>query len=219
MGHVVSRAFTRRHDGDFHIGGDVDHLERIRAEVIDLPWTWLRQVHGSQVVVVSEPGASAGATADAAVTAEAGAVLAVHTADCVPVLLFDAAAGVIGAAHAGWRGLVDGVLEATVAAMAELGATQVRAEVGPHIRARCYEFGTAELDQVAARYGPDIISTTAWGAPALDMTAGVGTALAAVGVPTIDVGGCTACESDAFFSHRARGDAGRMAGAIWLGPS
>ena len=210
-------AFTTREHGDFHVGGDPDDLERQRRGVFDAPWTWLRQVHGARVVTVTEPGEHAGAEADAAVTAVPGAVLAIHTADCVPVMLHDREAAVLGAAHVGWRGLVGGVLEATVEAMERIGATDIRAEAGPHIRARCYEFGTAELDEVAARYGDAVRSRSAWGTPALDLLAGIRAALGGRAVD--DLGGCTACEPQRYFSHRARADTGRHAAAGQLGTS
>ncbi|MFP5321653.1 MAG: polyphenol oxidase family protein [Acidimicrobiia bacterium] len=211
---MARTAFTTRHDGDLRIGGDPAELEERRRAVADAPWTWLRQVHGARVVTVTRPGEHAGTEADAAVTTVPGAVLAVHTADCVPVLL--EAEGAVGAAHAGWRGLVGGVLEGTVDALRSLGAGAVTAHVGPHIRARCYEFGAAELDQVAARYGDAVRVETAWGTPALDLAAGVRAALEPLDVAVVDHGGCTACEPDRCFSHRARADQGRHAAAIWL---
>lgn len=122
----------------------------------------------------------------------------------------------VGVAHAGWRGLVAGVLEATVSAMVDLGATTITADVGAHIRARCYEFSPAELDVVAGRYGDRVRSTTAWGAPALDVTEAVRAALEGVGVPVTDAGGCTACEPRRYFSHRARGDRGRHVSVVAL---
>jgi len=215
VGRPAAIRFTRRDDGDLRIDADPAALDERRRRVAPGPWTWLRQVHGADVVVVTTPGQHAGAKADAAVTAVPGAVLAVHTADCVPVLLDGD--GVVGAAHAGWRGLLGGVLERTVAALRDLGATAVTAHVGPHIRARCYEFGAPALDEVAARLGDGVRAETAWGTPALDLAAGVRAALDPLGVGVVDHGGCTACEPDGLFSHRARGDAGRQAGTIVLG--
>jgi len=214
LGRSAAIRFSRRVDGDLRIDGDPAALAAARQRLAPGAWTWLRQVHGAEVVVVREPGEHAGAEADAAVTAVPGAVLAVHTADCVPVLLDGGAA--VGAAHAGWRGLVGGVLERTVAALHDLGATEVTAHVGPHIRPRCYEFGAAELDEVAARYGDAVRAETAWGTPALDLAAGVRAALAPLGVDVVDHGGCTACEPEALRSHRARGDVGRQAATIVL---
>jgi YfiH family protein len=206
---------TTRLDGDLAVGLDRDLLARRRAAVVDRPWTWLHQVHGADVVVVEHPGQHAGAVADAAVTAVPGAVLSVTTADCVPVVLVGD--GALGVAHAGWRGLVAGVVGATAAAMAELGAPPVRAVVGPSIRAGCYEFGAADLDVVAARWGEEVRATTRDGRPALDVTAGVRAALAEVGVLDVgDDGACTACEPERYWSYRARGEAGRVATVAWL---
>ena len=208
--------FTGAAEGDLSVAGHVepDVLAERRRAVVDVPWTWLRQVHGAGVVVVDRPGAGAGAEADAAVTAIAGAALAVHTADCAPVALASPE-GVLGAAHAGWRGLVAGVLEGTVAAMRGLGATDIVAVVGPCIRAGCYEFGVDDLDLVADRLGPAVRGVTSTGAPALDVPAGVRSALRSIGVVDVrDAGVCTAC-STGHFSHRARGDVARQAMVVW----
>ena len=214
MPRPVRSSFSERADGDLRIDADPGALRDRRQAIAPGEWTWLRQVHGATVVTVTQPGGHAGAEADAAVTAVPGAVLAVHTADCAPVLLASADGAVVGAAHAGWRGVVAGVLEHTVEEMVRLGGTGLRARVGPHIRARCYEFGTDELDRVAARCGDAVRSTTGWGTPALDVTAAVRASLAALDVELTDAGGCTACEPDRLWSHRARGDRGRMAATI-----
>ena len=211
--------FSRRADGDFRVDGDPGVLERRRVSHQLGAWTWLRQVHGTRVVTVDHPGEHAGEEADGAVTAVPDAVLAVHTADCAAVMLHSRPAGVIGAVHVGWRGLVGGILGTALQAMADLGADRVAATVGPHIRARCYEFGADDLDAVAARCGADVRATTAWGTPALDVLAGIRTALDSAPLPVVGVvdhGGCTACEPDAYFSHRARGDRGRMAATMVL---
>jgi copper oxidase (laccase) domain-containing protein len=135
------------------------------------------------------------------------AKLAVRTADCVPlVLVGDESIGVV---HAGWRGLALGVIQATVAAMGDVHT----AHVGPHIRAGCYEFGDDDLDDVARILGDSIRATTTWGAPALDLTAGVRAALG--NVTLVDAGACTAC-SDLYFSWRARKDEARFATIAWM---
>jgi YfiH family protein len=175
-------------------------------------------VHGTAVVVVESPGDRAGAEADAAVTAVPGACLAVQTADCAPVLLASADGGVIGAAHAGWRGLYDGVLEATVAAMAVLGAEGISARLGPCISPAAYEFGEAELTTLALRFGPDVVSATAGGSPAFDLRAGVRQALRDVGVPLDESAvACTATEPG-WFSWRGRRDTARQASVTWIEP-
>ena len=212
-------AFTGRAEGDMGHGGvrvtavRPDVAERRRA-VVDLPWTWLRQVHGTGVVRVTEPGGEAGARADAAVSDRAGCALAVLTADCAPVALASPE-GVIGVAHAGWRGVVAGVLETTVAEMRTLGATRLFAVIGPCVRPECYEFGAAELDDVAAVLGEGVRATTGHGRPALDLAAAVHAALAGAGVDDVeDVGTCTAC-SPHHFSWRARKEQQRQAAVIW----
>ncbi len=174
-----------------------------------MPWTWLHQVHGADVVVVEEPGAHAGARADAAITTTGGAVLSVTVADCAPVaLLGDGAVGVV---HAGWRGLVAGVLAAAVEALARVGAGPLRAVVGPCIAPSCYEFGTDDLDALVAALGPAVAASTREGEPALDLVAGVRAGLAAAGVEQCEVlRVCTACSSE-HWSHRGSGTTSRQA--------
>jgi len=208
---------TTRADGDLAVTGAEPGLTARRRAVVDLPWTWLTQVHGAEVVTVTRPGEHAGTAADAAVTAVAGAALAVTTADCVPVVLVGREDGAVGVAHAGWKGLLGGVVGAAAEAMAALGHPPVRAVIGPCIRAERYEFGPADLDAVAARWGDEVRSTTAAGTPALDVVAGVRRALAEVGVTDVaDEGTCTAADAERFWSFRARGEAGRIATVAWL---
>jgi YfiH family protein len=216
----ASVRFTTTVDGDLAIGADPDALAARRQRIAPHPWTWLRQVHGAEVVVVTRPGEHAGAEADAAVTTVSGAVLAVQTADCVPLWLLGGggeAPMTIGVVHAGWRGLAAGVIERTAAAMAAIGSPPSTVRCGPHIRARCYEFGAADLDEVVAACGEEVRGTTAWGTPALDLTTGVRAACERLGVRLMDEGTCTAC-SPVHFSHRARGDAGRQAVVAWIEP-
>jgi YfiH family protein len=179
------------------------------------PWTRLRQVHGARVVVVEEPGGCSGQEADAAVTQVPGAHLAVFTADCAPVA-FASDEGVIGVAHAGWRGLADGVLERTADAMRALGATAIVAALGPCIHPECYEFGAADLDAVAARLGDGVRAQTSDGAPALDLPAGVRAALDRAGVALVhEDPACTAC-SPHHFSWLAGRDDARQAMVVWI---
>ena len=213
--------FTDRADGDMGHGGAFVHevsprVAARRRAVLDRPWTWLRQVHGDTVVTVGSPGQGAGARADAAVSAHPGCALAVLTADCAPVALA-APEGVIGAAHAGWAGLVAGVLERTVEAMAALGASEVAAVVGPCIEARCYEFGAGDLERVAAAVGPEVRARTSDGRPALDLVAGVRAALARAGVRQVEhLAMCTACTpGPGYWSWRARREQQRQAVVVW----
>ena len=216
---AASVRFTGRDQGDMGHGGryvaEVDpKVTARRRAVVDRPWTWLRQTHGADVVDVRAPGDGAGARADAAVSSEAGCVLAVLAADCAPVALASPE-GVIAVAHAGWMGLQAGVLERTVERMRDLGATDVRAILGPCIRAACYEFGAEHLDRLARRLGDGVRAVTSTGTPALDLAAGVRSALAASGVADVDdVERCTACDPG-YFSWRARREMQRHAVVVW----
>lgn len=185
-------------------------------ELIDL-----RQVHGARVYVVEEPiepdSPDGRPSADAVVTAGSGLTLVVRAADCVPVLLADPVARVIGAAHSGRLGLVAGIVPATVSRMRDLGAATITAWVGPHICGSCYEVPTSMQEEVGA-LAPESVSATSWGTPALDIGAGVRAQLAALDVAVHDRSRCT-FESDDLYSYRRDGvSAGRLAGLIRLRP-
>jgi polyphenol oxidase len=210
------------------------------------PWALARQVHSATILRVdpgppgqgpreATPGrAEAGrlgqgppegkpvvGEADGLVTAGPGVVLVVLTADCAPVLLADPGAGVVGAVHAGWRGLAAGVVEAGIAAMAELGADPGACTglVGPAVGGCCYEVGPDVRDAVGARY-PAALATTRDGRPALDPAAGAAQALQRAGIGRVRVAGeCTIDLEERFFSHRRdHGRTGRQAGLIALAP-
>ncbi|MFN7148215.1 MAG: polyphenol oxidase family protein [Microthrixaceae bacterium] len=216
---VVHTRFTSRVQGDLAVDLPPDALQARRAAIAPTPWTWLRQVHGADVVVVTEPGEHAGTAADAAVSAVGGVTLAVHSADCAPVLLHSTGAGstVIGAAHAGWRGLRAGVLQRTVEQMRQLGADDVAWRLGPCISPAAYEFGSDDLEQLRTTLGDAVVARTATGAPALDLRAGVRAALTAAGASPADPDqavDCTATDPS-YFSWRARHDRGRQAAVVW----
>lgn len=195
-------------------------MEARRRAIVDRPWTWLRQVHGARVVDVAAPGEAAGAEADAAVTTHPGVVLCILTADCAPIA-FTSAEGVRGVAHAGWKGLAEGVIVATVEAMRAKGATAIEAALGPCIQPSCYEFSPGDLDVVASRLGEHVRSSTAEGRPALDLPAAVRGALADAEVALVeDASSCTACDLTGdglprWFSHRARREEERQALVQW----
>jgi YfiH family protein len=173
-----------------------------------------RQVHGRTVAVAAGPWGGPPPEADALVTATPGLVLAVLVADCVPVMLVAPAEGVVAVAHAGRRGMVEGVVDAALAAMRGLGATRVLATVGPSVCARCYEVPPDLRDEVAARE-PVAASVTRTGTPSVDVAAGVLEQLARAGVAVTQVGGCTA-EDPGLYSYRRAGVTGRFAGLVWL---
>lgn len=181
----------------------------------DVPWTWLRQVHGADVVVVMAPGEGRAQPADGAVTNCPGAALAVLTADCAPVAL-SSPEGVVGVAHAGWRGLMAGVVGATVAAMKGLGAGEVFAALGPCVHPHAYRFSPGDLERVVQRFGPGVATEDDDGYPALDLPAAVAAALGDAGAALVaDAKTCTHCSPD-HWSWRARGDMARQAMVVWM---
>lgn len=221
----VDLAFTDRYDGvsavpfdslNLALVGDDDPQARRRntellvedfapgAELADM-----EQVHGNTVVRAG----GGREQCDALVTDRADTVLMVRVADCVPVLLADPDAGVIGAAHAGRQGVVAGVVPACVEQMRELGAREIQAWVGPHICGRCYEV-PAELQAEVAAVEPVTACATSTGTPGLDLGAGVAAQLQRLAVAVHDVSRCTR-ESPDLYSYRRDGSgSGRLAGLI-----
>jgi len=169
----------------------------------------LYQVHSTEVAVVEKPWPIGQMPhADAAVTAMPGVALGVLTADCAPVLMADAEAGVVGAAHAGWRGALDGVIEAAVEAMCRLGAERRRiaAAVGPCIQQRSYEVGPEfHARFVAADPGNAdfFVAATRDGHYLFDLPGFVARRLGALGVGAVEVADDDTCADSArFFSYR-----------------
>ncbi len=173
----------------------------------------ITQVHGADVATVTQAWApGAGPRADAMVTDRPGIALGIVTADCAPVLFADAGAGVVGAAHAGWRGALAGVLEATVAAMEALGASRSRiaAAIGPCIAQASYEVGADLRDAVLARAAADA-RFFAGGRPGhwqFDLAGYCAARLAAAGIAAEVTGHDTLADEARFFSHRRRTLAG-----------
>jgi polyphenol oxidase len=224
-------AFTDRFGGvsaapyaELNLGGHVgDHPEAVIenrrrvAAAVGLPperVLYMNQVHGNDVAVVDGPWRGAIPDVDALVTAERDLALAVLVADCVPVLLADAAAGVIAAAHAGRPGLVAGVVPQTLAAMRKLGARSIEAAIGPSVCGRCYEVPAAMQADVVAEV-PAAVATTRLGTPAVDVAAGVAAQLADAGVAVRTRSDCT-LEDDGLFSYRGDRTTGRFAGLTWM---
>lgn len=209
------------------VGDDPAAVRENRARVgawAGAPVAFARQVHGADVHVLGGPdeaAADAVADADALVTALRGTAVGVLVADCVPVLLADAPAGVVAAVHAGRRGLAAGVLQAALAEMVARGADpeRVRAAVGPAISGPRYEVPADMRAEVAALV-PEAACTTAWGTPGLDLPAGAAAVLRRAGVRDVhEPGWCTDTESR-FYSHRRAqrtgGTTGRSAGVVAL---
>ena len=199
-GSVIEIVISDRSDGDFHIDAEPDGLAVRRALLMADDWAVVRQIHSDRVV---EADPHRAAEADAIVSDRLGQPIAVQGADCAPIA-FVTASGPIAVAHVGWRGLVGGVIEATIAQLRSAGSTVSEAIVGPVIGPECYEFSDADLARVADKYGDIVRATTPDGASALDMPAAIRAAMSSAGVDTVEfASGCTACEH-AGFSHRAR---------------
>lgn len=224
-GGVSQQAF---HSLNLGLGGDdpahvAENRRRVR-EALELPGEpgWLRQVHGTEVVqlgAVDTRRESALPAADASFTTAPGVVCVVQAADCLPVLLCDDHGQVVAAAHAGWRGLAAGVLEATVRAlpvkpgalMAWLGAAigPQSFEVGPEVRAAFLSADRAAAEAFKPQQGG--------GKYLADLYALARQRLAAVGVQRVTGGGRdTLQERSQFFSYRRDGRCGRMAALVWL---
>ncbi|MDE2406520.1 MAG: peptidoglycan editing factor PgeF [Xanthomonadaceae bacterium] len=178
---------------------------------------WLRQVHG--VAVVVEPAGDE-PEADAAVTATPGSVLAILTADCLPVVLAAQDGSEVAAAHAGWRGLCAGVLEATVAAM-RTPPERLVAWLGPAAGPQAYEIGAEVFEAFTARDGRARMAfvPTRPGHWNVDLYMLARQRLRDAGVTNVHGGGlCTISDPARFFSHRRDGRSGRIATLAWIAP-
>lgn len=195
------------------------------AAEVDVPVALVRQVHGRAVIRVDAGDAARASRglidlttreADAVLTTERGVGVAVRVADCVPVVLADARAGVVAAAHAGRPGLLVGVLDATVSAMRSAGATALTAWLGPHVCGACYEVPEDMAVDAAGRLGIPR-ATTAWGTPALDLTAAAILQLVQRGVRVdTSAASCTRERGDLHSYRRDGAASGRLAGLGWL---
>ena len=200
-----------------HVDDDPKHVAANRQILTHylgaLPIQWLEQVHGTRVV---EAGRESLPEADAVWTAERGQVLAVLTADCLPVVLADKAGQVVAIAHGGWRGLVDGILAATVAAM------PIQPEVawlGPAIGADVYEVGQEVLDQVVNKdpsYEQALRPGPLPGKGYLDLARLAQLQLANLGIQEVYNSGLSTWDTERFYSYRREGQTGRMATLAWL---
>ena len=171
------------------------------------PLVILKQTHSTRVETVTQPIPASSIDADAMVTATPGLALGILTADCTPILLVDPEAGIIGAAHAGWRGAVEGIIGNTVAAMVALGAARARilASYGPTIHGANYEVGHAfKADFLALHPGGEShFHTPPGGQPHFDLPGFVASQLSSAGVSRIEkVGACTYAHPERYFSHR-----------------
>jgi YfiH family protein len=219
----VSTGFYRSLNLGDHVGDAQENVIenrrrlRIGRNLPDEP-RWLRQVHGIAVADLDRAaGAGVVATADAAFTRRAGVVCAILTADCLPVLLTDVAGEAVAAAHAGWRGLAGGVLEATVSALGEDPA-ELLAWLGPGIGPRRFEVGAEVRERFLDADG--LAESAFLPSPKGRFMANLGLLarrrLEGLGLTRIFASDeCTHSQPERFFSHRRDGQTGRHATLIW----
>lgn len=208
-----------------HVGDEPALVSENRGRIrqaLSLPVepTWLEQVHGADVVMLAQSASAAEAPyprADAAVTRFSRPVCAVQVADCMPVLFAARDGSAVGAAHAGWRGLAGGVLEATVRALA-VDPSQLIAWMGPAIGPEHFEVG-GEVREAFLSQDPlaaAAFAQNARGRWQCDLYALARRRLQAIGISSVSGGGwCTYGDSGRFFSYRRDGRCGRMAALIW----
>lgn len=220
IGGASSGAYASLNLGD-HVGDDpvavAENRARIVARIRARP-VWLSQVHGTTVVDAAACLESETPEADAAFARSAGVACAVMTADCLPVLLCDHPGRVVGAAHAGWRGLLGGVLESTIAAM-NVPGEQLLAYLGPAIGPQAFEVG----DEVRSAFVAASANASAAFRPVrdgkwlADIYLLARQRLAGMGITRVYGGTCcTVADNERFFSYRRDGQTGRMASLIWL---
>jgi len=206
-----------------HVGDDAAAVEvnrRRLEQAVGLSrgaMGWMHQIHGDQVSVIGSVPPTQPPDCDALVTRTVGVALAVLVADCVPVLLADPEAGVVGAAHAGREGVRRHVVARAVEAMVELGANPRRVDVllGPAICGRCYELSQDLADRVESA-APGGATRTRTGAPGLDLRAALAGELGRLGVVNVVSDPRCTAEDPTLFSYRRDGVTGRQAAVIWL---
>jgi polyphenol oxidase len=206
-----------------HVGDDPAAVAANRARLVAAIGlaadrvVWMNQVHGDRVELVDGPRDTAFDDTDALVTRTPRLALAVVTADCVPVLMADARAGVAAAVHAGRVGAQRGVVARAVEAMLGLGAQagDISVLLGPAVSGRNYEVPAAMADEVEAAL-PGSRTTTTAGTPGLDLRAGIACQLRDLGVTSIDVDPRCTVADPTLFSHRRAAPTGRLASLVWM---
>lgn len=220
QGGVSRNPFGEFNLGD-HVGDDLDHVRRNRAilrQAVRAEPCWLRQVHG--IVVHDADGAAADDVpqADATVSSRRGRVLAVLTADCLPVVIADQASQALCVAHAGWRGLAAGVLESAVEAVRERAGphSALRAWLGPAIGPSAFEVGEDVRDAFADMPGAFVPIAGKPGKWWCNLPWLAGKRLESAGVVTIVPSGLCTVSDQRFYSYRRDGVTGRFATLAWL---
>ncbi len=221
-GGVSKPPFDTFNLGD-HVGDDPKAVEANRARLgtsIGLGpdrVVWMNQVHGDRVAVVREPQSEPVDATDGLVTATTRLALAVVTADCVPVLMSDARAGVVAAVHAGRVGAQKGIVARALEAMVALGAQidDVSVLLGPSVSGANYEVPEAMAEEVEAVL-PGSRTVSAKGTPALDLRAGIVRQLHGLGVTAVGLDPRCTVADRRLFSHRRDAPTGRLASLVWF---
>lgn len=223
---VSAKPFDSLNLGD-HVGDDPAHVQANRERLAQwLPGApvWVRQVHGTAVLVADHTSSTELIEADAMVTSTPGQVLGILTADCMPVVMANDEGTVLGLAHAGWRGLAAGVLQATAKTMqqevGQLGAW--RAWVGPCIGPRAFEVGDEVREtfvQIDSAFDACFTQRAAPHKWSCDMPSIASKLLQDLGAQSVAISGLCTVDDPArrFFSYRRDGQTGRMATVAWLG--
>ena len=224
VGGVSKPPFDTFNLGD-HVGDEPEAVAANRkrlAAAIGLEedrLVWMNQVHGARVTKVDGPRDTAVANTDGLLTTTPRLALAVVTADCVPVLMADARAGVVAAVHAGRVGAQSGVVARALEAMQAAGAhvDDVSALLGPAVTGANYGVPEEMAAEVEAAL-PGSRTTSRRGTPALDLRAGIARQLKTLGVNAIDVDPRCTFDDPTLFSHRRDAPTGRLASLIWMEP-
>ena len=201
-----------------HVGDSLDDVQRNRdylADALGCQPTWLNQVHSDLVVTAD---ARQILTADASVSREAGLASCIMSADCLPVLFTDQAGTCVAAAHAGWRGLVAGVLENTVASM-QVAPQQVMAWLGPAIGVEAFEVGSEVREAFMLQHpsaGQAFVPSKNLGRWMADIYHLARIRLAACGVEAVYGGGFCTVTDPRFYSYRRQPVTGRFASLVWI---
>lgn len=197
----------------FHVGDDPEDVAENRTRLFQEfgPVTFMTQVHGDRVVVV-EDISDVDPTADALVTGIQGITLAVQVADCIPLLLISSQS--VAAVHVGRKGLVNGITLRALEVMRDMGASNVRAVVGPAICGVCYEVSEEIFTEVTALH-PAAASKSARGHRAIDLPSALVKVLEGQNI-RVDLHVACTVETSDLFSYRRDGVTGRQAGLVWL---
>ena len=229
-GHIAWVAMSEVADGDMSIGNYQARersiqqasrsLERLNPELQVPPinnWSYLTQVHGVQVLEVTGEHGVHGEHGDALVTAHEKSVLTVRVADCVPISLISEG-GAIAIVHAGWRGLLKGVLEETSNKLNAIKSGKQTAVIGPHIGPCCYEFGRGELDQFIQKFGKSAEASTKMSSNSLNLSAVVERICDEKGIEIIRKdSSCTSCLADTrYWSFRFNSTELRQCLFTWI---